>query len=168
MITTRPTTEEYFMNLVFHVATRGSCARRKVGCILVNNHNHILATGYNGRPAGFIECLNEPCEGAEAPSGTSLNKCEAIHAEANALLQCPDVHDIATAYVTASPCIECVKLLLNTSCQTIIFAEHYPHSDSERLWLQANREWRQSTYIASYSDALQTIQFSSSSLYNKF
>lgn len=165
---TRPETEEYFMNLAFHVATRGSCARRKVGCILVDERKHILATGYNGRPAGFDECLEFPCEGADAPSGEGLNKCEAVHAEANALLQCPDVHKITTAYVTASPCIECTKLLLNTSCETIIFAEEYPHRASQRLWLLGDRRWIQSKYISSYSSALQTIQLTSNSLYNKF
>jgi len=162
---TRPETEEYFMNLAFHVATRGSCSRRKVGCILVNKHHHILATGYNGRPSGFTECLDFPCSGADAPSGTELHKCEAVHAEANALLQCHDVQEIVTVFCTTAPCIECTKLLLNTSCHTIIFGENYPHSDSQRMWLQAKRIWRQSSFISSYSSALQTIQFNSSSLY---
>jgi dCMP deaminase len=162
----RPSTEEYFMNLAFHVATRGSCARRKVGCILVDMHHHILATGYNGRPSGFSECLDFPCEGADAPSGTELHKCEAVHAEANALLQCHDVQDIVAAFVTASPCIECTKLLLNTGCKLIVFAEEYPHSASEDMWGSSpNRIWRQSAYVTSYSDALQTVQFDISSLY---
>lgn len=163
----RPEAEEYFIKLAFHVASRGSCARRKVGCVLVDEHNHIMATGYNGRPSGFVECLMQPCEGADAPSGSNLNKCEAIHAEANALLQCSDVMRIKTAYVTASPCFECTKLLLNTSCQTIIYAEKYPHTQSEAMWLNAQRVWKQSEFVTSYSSALQTIQFSSSILYNK-
>jgi dCMP deaminase len=162
---TRPSADDYFMNLAFHVATRGSCARRKVGCILVDEHRHILATGYNGRPSGFQECLDHPCEGADAPSGTMLNKCQAIHAEANALLQCSDVQKIAYAYVTASPCNECVKLLLNTSCGVIVFGEEYPHNEAKHMWLSQKRGWRQSAAISSYSDAIQTVQFTSNSLY---
>ena len=143
---TRPTVEEYFMQLAFLVRTRGSCMRRQVGCVLVNKHNHIIATGYNGRPSGFVECIDEPCTGADAPSGQGLDTCEAIHAEQNALLQCHDVQEITTAYCTTSPCISCVKLLLNTSCKTIVFAEQYPHDQSKTMWLKASRTWKPSIY----------------------
>ncbi len=73
-----------------------------------------------------------------------LEQCEAIHAEANALLQCRDVEDIKTAYVTASPCIHCTKLLMNTGCMRIVFSERYPgHEVCEKLWTESNpmRTW---------------------------
>lgn len=162
---TRPTTEAYFMNLVFHVATRGSCTRRKVGCILVDMYGHILSTGYNGPPRNFEDCLTHPCEGSKAESGTDLHKCNAVHAEANALLQCQDVNKITTAYVTTSPCIECTKMLLNTTCYEIIYAEEYPHENAKEMWLKQKRFWRQSNYITSYSDALQTVNIISTELY---
>lgn len=81
------------------------------------------------------------CSGAEAPSGQSLDSCQAIHAEQNALLQCRDIYAIDTAYVTASPCITCTKLLLNTSCRRIVFKELYSHSQSETLWTGTGRVW---------------------------
>lgn len=126
-----------------HVATRGTCARRKVGCVLVNSRNHVLATGYNGVPRGRAHCIDHPCPGANLPSGTGLDVCEAIHAEANALLQCRDVFDIDTVYCTASPCVSCTKLLLNTSATYIIFSEPYPHSAAQELWENSgkNRLW---------------------------
>ena len=62
------------------VSERGTCVRRKVGCILVNKKNHVLATGYNGNPSGFSHCLDNPCKGANSTSGKDLDKCEAIHA----------------------------------------------------------------------------------------
>ena len=68
------------------VAERSTCRRRKVGCVLVDSNNHVVATGYNGVPTHFPHCLDEPCEGATAPSGESLEKCLAVHAEQNALL----------------------------------------------------------------------------------
>jgi len=137
----RPTHDEYFLAMALLASTRGTCIRRRVGCIIVDERNHVLATGYNGPPSGFVHCTDAPCKGANAPSGMGLDTCEAIHAEQNALLQCKDVFAIQTVYCTASPCITCVKLLLNTSCRRICFAEEYPHSDAERLWLLAGREW---------------------------
>lgn len=134
--------DAYFINLVKGVALRGSCIRRKTGCILTDKHHHIMATGYNGRPRGFIECLKEPCAGAYEPSGQGLHQCEAIHAEANALLQCRDTESILTAYCTTAPCIHCVKLLLNTSCERIVFIDDYPHSEvSKELCERANVKW---------------------------
>jgi dCMP deaminase len=140
----RPSTDEYFMEMARLVAKRGTCCRRKVGCVLVDNNKFVVATGYNGRPSGFPHCEgSNRCEGANAPSGMSLDACEAIHAEQNALLQCKDTQNVWSAYVTAFPCITCTKLLLNTSCQRIVFAEDYPHGRSKELWLEAGREFIQ-------------------------
>lgn len=97
------------------------------------------------RPLRMIETYPHACAGATAPSGTQLESCEAIHAEQNALLQCRDVFSIVTCYVTHSPCITCVKLLLNTSCQRIIFRERYAHdAAAHELWMKSDdvdREW---------------------------
>ena len=126
--------DETFMRMVFTLAHRSTCLRRRVGCILTDVNGHVLATGYNGVAAGAPHCIDEPCPGANEPSGQGLDKCQAIHAEQNALLQCKNTLAIHTAYCTDSPCIHCVKLLMNTSCQRIVFAREYPHSDSEELW----------------------------------
>lgn len=126
-------------------AGRATCTRRKVGCVLVDARGHTLATGYNGRPAGWTHCAEAPCPGADAPSGTGLSGCEAIHAEANALLRCKDTWAIETVYCTSAPCVECVKLLLNTSCRRIVYFQEYPHSAiSQDRWLRQRgdgREW---------------------------
>lgn len=137
----RPSKDEYFLCQAKLVATRGTCVRRQVGCILVDERGHVLSTGYNGPPAGMEHCIDSPCDGATCPPGEGLDKCEAVHAEQNALLQCPDVYKIHTAYVTTSPCIHCVKLLMNTSCQRIVFLEKYSHSEPKNLWLEADGEW---------------------------
>lgn len=139
----RESKEVYFMRIAQVVATRGTCGRRRVGCVLVSHLGHILATGYNGVPRGFPHCTEIPCEGAKFGSGDALDKCLATHAEQNALLQCPDVERIHTCFSTTSPCIHCVKLLLNTSCIRIIFLEEYPHPDAKILWQKAGRDWIQ-------------------------
>jgi dCMP deaminase len=81
------------------------------------------------------------CRGARAASGTELDACEAIHAEANALLQCRDVDAVRTVYVTASPCVGCAKLLLATGAERIVFAEEYPAPAARELWERAGRTW---------------------------
>ena len=149
---------EYFLQMAELVATRSTCFRRSVGCVLVDKLSHVCATGYNGRPSGMPHC-NEPtdkeaifestdlgsvvltqvltgyrdifgnaCPGAAATSGTRLDECEALHAEQNALLQCRDCWQLETAYITVTPCITCLKLLLNTSCRTIVARGIYPNS----------------------------------------
>lgn len=143
----RPAIDAYFMDMAKLVATRSTCIRRSVGCVLVDERNHVLATGYNGVPARMPHC-NHPggmhmCEGARSPSGTNLDACSAVHAEQNAILQCVDAHAIRRAYVTAFPCTSCAKLLLNTSCEEIIYREPYADGNGMRLWISAGRRCRQ-------------------------
>ena len=128
----------YFLKMALLVAQRGTCARRKVGCILVNEKKHVVATGYNGNPAGQKHCIDQPCKGAMAKSGSDLELCEAIHAEQNALLQCKNVYEINKVYCTVSPCIHCIKLLLNTSAKYIIFSEEYTNQEGKSLWMKTN------------------------------
>lgn len=125
--------------LLAHVwALRGTCHRRQVGCVLFDRDGYQLASGYNGRSSGQPHCnaaASFRCEGADLPSGQGLDLCEAIHAEANALLRCADVRQIWTAFVTHSPCVHCVKLLMNTGCRRIVFSEPYAHDAAARaLW----------------------------------
>ncbi len=126
----RPSTDQYFMTLTRHTASRATCCRRQVGCILVDVHGHVLATGYNGVHAGAVHCTDVPCPGANQPSGQGLHLCQAIHAEQNALLQCKDSMAIHTVYVSTSPCVQCMRLIANTSVKRIVFAEAYPHVES--------------------------------------
>lgn len=140
-IESRISSNEYFLILAIAAALRGTCKRRKVGCILVDKYNNILATGRNGVASGVDHCIDHPCEGAHYPSGEGLDKCIAIHAEENALIQCRSPNDIHTAYVTASPCIKCTSKLLNTSCEHIVFLDEYPHSESKKLWLKHRSSW---------------------------
>ena len=135
----RPPTDFYFLKMAKLVSERGTCARRKVGCVFVNKRNHVIATGYNGNPAGFTHCIDDPCEGADSKSGTDLDKCKAIHAEQNALLQCKNVYDIDRVYTTLEPSIHCVKLLLNTTANQIIYGEKYVHEFARKLWEESGR-----------------------------
>jgi dCMP deaminase len=143
----RPSRDEWALGLAMVTARRSTCKRREVGCVLLNARGHVMGTGYNGVAAGQPHCNDtwrpyQACPAASAPSGTGLDGCQAIHAEQNALLQCRDPWSIDTCYVTASPCVTCIKLLLNTSCKRIVFLEEYPHGEARKWWEAAGREWK--------------------------
>jgi dCMP deaminase len=119
--------DTYFLQMAELVANRSTCRRRAVGCVLVDSSNHVVSTGYNGVPTHFPHCLDTPCEGASAPSGTSLEKCLAVHAEQNALLQLRS-NDALTAYLTVSPCITCAKMIANSRIRRIVASHEYAQS----------------------------------------
>lgn len=143
----RPSIDKYFLDLAYDISSRGTCPRLKVGCVLVNKYNHIIGTGYNGVAAGLPHCIDFPCKGALIQPGKNTGTCEAIHAEQNALLQCADIHKITTVYITHSPCKTCIKLLLNTSCNKIVFSCLFEgiHVEALGLWLKAGRVYSHST-----------------------
>lgn len=116
---------KYFMDLAKLVAKRSTCLHRQVGCVLVDENDNILSTGYNGPPRGQDHC--ETCLKEET---NNIHYCRAVHAEQNALLQCKDVMKIKKAYITDSPCNSCIKLFLNTSCEEIIYLKEY-HTEND-------------------------------------
>lgn len=140
-MTKRPDIDAYFMSMAILVASRSTCARRKVGCVIIDKDRHVLATGYNGVARGWLHCTTTPCDGAGFPSGQGLSSCQAIHAEQNALVQCRDMRSIHTLYITASPCESCLKLFLNTECNRIVFLQEYPGTNSREWWHALGREW---------------------------
>ncbi len=138
----RPTLDEYYMRMAFLAAERATCARRKVGCVLVDKRGRVLTIGYNGVPPKFPHCTDVPCAGATAPKGASrLDLCNATHAEASALLACVDVSRVHTCYTTVSPCLTCTKMLLQTDCQRAVFAEQYDDHRPQEFWETASRTW---------------------------
>lgn len=124
----RITADECFMTVAFTLARRSTCQRRHVGAVLVDHNNHIIGTGYNGGPKGAPHCVEGPCAGATFNSGDGLERCEAIHAEQNALMQCSDVQNIHTVYTTTFPCAHCFKMIANTGCKRLVYYEDYPSS----------------------------------------
>ena len=121
----RESKQSYFLKIAALVATRATCPRRAVGCVITNSFGHIKATGYNGVPKNMAHCIDTPCGGEISKSSEGLSSCMATHAEQNALLQCDDVMDIDTIYCTTSPCIHCAKLIANTSCKALVYTNKY-------------------------------------------
>ena len=103
-------------------AENSYCTRRKVGALVVKE-NMIISDGYNGTPTGFENI----CEDQENNS-----KPYVLHAEANAitkLARSANNCDGATMYVTASPCIECAKLIIQSGISRVVYTEKYRLTD---------------------------------------
>jgi len=117
----RPTQTEYFMTIANLTATRATCDRLHVGCVLVLS-GRIIATGYNGSVSGSAHCDDV---GHAMISGHCKRT---IHAEVNALLDCAKRGvscDKSTAYVTHEPCVECSKALVQAGISRIVIGELY-------------------------------------------
>ena len=142
IVSKRISIENYYLKMAHLVSERSTCARRKVGCFLVDKDNHVISTGYNGVPSGIVHCIDKPCAGANAKSGTELDKCESIHAEINAIAHCLNPSQIYAVYVTVSPCVHCIKALLATPCEWLFFNRQYAHAESLELWEKGGRFYR--------------------------
>ncbi|HWI41604.1 MAG TPA: cytidine/deoxycytidylate deaminase family protein [Verrucomicrobiae bacterium] len=137
----RPSWEEYFMEITRLVARRSSCRRRRVGAVLVKDRN-ILATGYNGAPAGIPHCLEAGClrEQLQVPSGERHELCRGLHAEQNAIIQAAKHGtniDGSTLYCTTMPCIICSKMIINAGIRKIMYEEGYADLLAEEMIRQS-------------------------------
>lgn len=134
----RPTWDQYFMTITRQVAERSTCLRAKVGAVIVRDKN-ILATGYNGSPAGLPHCLDVGClvYRSVTPGGETEENCfRTIHAEINAIAQAAKngaaIRD-ADIYITHTPCIHCFKVLINTGIKRIFYEKPYKLHTLEEL-----------------------------------
>lgn len=115
-------------------AENSYCQRRKVGALLVKNQM-IISDGFNGTPAGF----ENVCEDEQS----GLTKPYVLHAEANAITKVArsnNSSDGSTLYVTASPCLECAKLIIQSGIVRVVFNEMYRITDGVDLLRRAGVE----------------------------
>lgn len=133
---------EYFMNITYLVAQRSTCLRRRVGAVAVKG-KRVLATGYNGVPAGVPHCDAVGCLRATLgiPSGQRQEICRGLHAEQNVIVQAA-VHGVsiagATLYCTTRPCVTCSKMLINCGIREVLYVEDYDDEISAGLLREGN------------------------------
>jgi len=134
----RPSWDQYFLTITRQVAERSTCNRAKVGAVIVRDKN-ILATGYNGSPAGLPHCHDVGClvYRSTTPSGEVEENCfRTIHAEINAIAQAAKNGASiqgADIYITHTPCIHCFKVLINTGIKRIFYEKPYKLHTLEEL-----------------------------------
>ena len=141
---TRPDTDEYFLKIASVVAERSTCRRHHIGAVAVKD-KHILATGYNGAPSGFKDCLELGCLRDELgiPSGTRQEICRGIHAEQNVIIQAT-LHGVSvegsTIYATHTPCNQCAKMLVNAKIKRYVSFGRYDDNAFIDLFREAGIE----------------------------
>ena len=114
-------------------AQNSYCQRRQVGALVVKN-GMIISDGYNGTPSGF----ENVCE-----DDNGVTKPYVLHAEANAitkLARSSNNSDGSTIYITASPCIECAKLIIQAGIKRVVYGESYRLTDGIDLLKRAGIE----------------------------
>ena len=142
--------DKRFMEMTETVATWSSCFKidRKVGAVIVLD-KRILATGYNGAPAGIKSCVDRgECLRVKQgiASGTCHEVCYGVHAEQNAIVQCARMGisiDGGTLYCTHQPCSICAKIIINAGILRVVYKNGYPDPFSMELFKEAGVELSQ-------------------------
>ena len=122
-----------YLRMALIWAENSYCERRKVGALVVKN-KMIISDGYNGTPSGF----ENVCE-----DDNNVTKPYVLHAEANAITKLARSHNSsegATMYITASPCIECAKLIIQAGVKRVVYGENYRLRDGLDLLERAGIE----------------------------
>ncbi|MBI4722509.1 MAG: cytidine/deoxycytidylate deaminase family protein [Candidatus Stahlbacteria bacterium] len=138
---TRPTWDNYFIEIAKLVSSRATCLRRKVGAIIVKD-KRILSTGYNGAPTGLAHCSEVGClrEKLHISSGERHELCRGVHAEQNAIIQAARFGvsiDNATLYLTDSPCIICSREIINAGIKVVVYGQGYPDTMARKFLKEA-------------------------------
>ena len=125
--------DERYLRMAHIWAENSYCQRRQVGALVVKD-KMIISDGYNGTPSGF----ENVCE-----DDNNVTKPYVLHAEANAitkLARSNNNSDGATIYITASPCIECAKLIIQAGIKRVVYGEKYRLTDGIDLLKRAGIE----------------------------
>ena len=124
--------DERYMEMATVWAKNSYCKRRQVGALLVKDRM-IISDGYNGTPSGFENVCEE----------NGVTKPYVLHAEANAISKVAksgNSSDGATLYVTASPCMECSKLIIQAGIRRVVYRDEYRLTDGIDLLRRAGVE----------------------------
>ena len=125
--------DERYLRMALIWAENSYCQRRKVGALVIKD-KMIISDGFNGTPSGF----ENVCE-----DENQVTRPYVLHAEANAITKLARSHnnsDEATLYVTASPCIECAKLIIQSGIKRVVYGEKYRLDDGIQLLERAGIE----------------------------
>ena len=107
---------EVYMRMAEELAKRSTCERLQVGTVITDERlENVLAIGYNGNARGLPNRCDSMVPGS----------CGCIHSEMNALVKAPGRHRDKVAFVSASPCVMCAKLIINSGITHVFFRKAY-------------------------------------------
>lgn len=144
MFDTRPSWNDYFLEVADLVATRSTCLRRQVGAVLVRD-KRIISTGYNGAPRKLKHCSEVGCLRTEKdiPSGERYELCRGVHAEQNAIINAA-YYGISTQdtvmYCTHQPCIICARIIINAGIEKVVHRGDFQDDIALELMREAGIE----------------------------
>ena len=122
--------DEVYLNMAKEVSRLGTCLRLKVGCVLLSEEGKVVGTWYNGAGPGMPHCECDHCN-------SSCRCVRTLHAEKNSLSN--KSGKPYTAYVTAEPCLDCLKSLASEGVRRVVFLNPYTSiAENERI---ARQEW---------------------------
>lgn len=141
----RPDRHTYFMGIAMAVRARADCTGQKVGAAIVLN-DHIVATGYNGTPAGMRNCSEGGCHRCanrdkKYASGSAYDVCICVHAEQNAILSAARfgiATEGAVLYTTTQPCFGCMKELLQARIKAVYYVHPWTSGRDDEQQRQYN------------------------------
>ena len=143
---TRPSWDDYFLELADAASRRATCDRGKSGCVIVRD-KQVLATGYVGSPAGLPHCddVGHLMKKVIQENGEISEHClRTVHAEQNAICQAAKRGisiEGATIYTRMTPCRTCAMLLINCGIQKVVCERKYQLAEeSEQLFAEAGIE----------------------------
>jgi len=145
-LTRRPTYSEIAMLEAYVWSARSTCLRRKTGAVILNEDNEGISQGYNGSPRGIDNCIDLGyCERQKQniPSGQRLEVCNAVHAEANSILNAGRQGRSvvgATMYATTYPCSLCAGLIVNSGIRKVTYDSPYPEPNGKRILSKAQEK----------------------------
>ncbi len=149
----RPDWPYYFMDIAGRVALRSTCPRRSVGAVIVMQ-KRILATGYNGAPAGMDHCIDVGCLMVDGHCVRTL------HAEQNAIIQAAQF-GVSTQggeiYITSNPCLNCAKAIINAGITKVWYWEGYPDELATQFLADAGVELEKLDMGASLASYLVSV-----------
>ena len=125
--------DDKYMDMASVWATNSYCKRRQVGALLVKDRM-IISDGYNGTPSGFENICEDE---------NGVTKPYVLHAEANAISKIAKSGNSAldaTLYVTASPCLECAKLIIQSGIRRVVYRDEYRLTDGIDILRRAGIE----------------------------
>lgn len=123
--------DKAYMSMAVQFATLSRACRLKVGCIIVSDTDQIISQGFNGTPSGMDNC----CEYLDG-EGNMRTHPYVLHAETNAMAKCMrnNISTVnATIYITASPCIDCAKMIIQSGIRRVVFLSPYRCMDGVNL-----------------------------------
>lgn len=141
---TRPSWNDYFLEVADLVATRSTCLRRQVGAVLVRD-KRIISTGYNGAPRKLKHCSETGClrQENDIPSGQRYELCRGVHAEQNAIINAA-YYGISTQdtvmYCTNQPCIICARMIINAGIEKVVHRGNFQDDIALELMREAGIE----------------------------